>query len=231
MRSAVTLALLLALAAAVPGCKRADRNDTAVLGGYGQAAGPAPAASALTDAQGRTLPAPPAPSQSRPQVVRLGGEQALAAWVQDAHVVASTWTPAAGWSQAQPLERIYGESSDVQLAANAQGQALALWHHRVGNIHSLRFSQLGAEGWSPPDVVRGALQRPAVAAAAPGQSAPQLWMDAQGRVVARWPSGFHANEDQMARYAPGEGWTGVVSVPVASAPSASPPSPAPSSAR
>jgi len=227
MRRGATLALLLALALA-GGCKRAERNNTAVLGGYGQAA---PSSPALADAQGRAIPAPPAPQLSRPQVVRSGDEQALAAWVQDGHVVASAWTPAAGWTPGQPLERIYGESTDVQLAANGQGAAMAVWHHRVGNIHSLRFSRFDAQGWSLPDVVPGALPRPGAAGMPPGQNAPQLHMDAQGKVLAQWPSGFHANEDQMAQYLPGTGWSRAINVPVASAPSASPPVPAPSSAR
>jgi hypothetical protein len=78
--------------------------------------------------------------------------------------------------------------------------------------------------------VPGALPRPAVTGTPPGQDAPQLQMDAQGDVLARWPSGFHANQTQAARYTPGEGWSGAASEPVASAQSASPPPRGPSSA-
>ena len=161
--------------------------------------------------------------------MRSGDEQAIAAWIADHHVVAATWTPA-GWSAPQPLERIYVDSGDVQLASNGQGRAMAVWHHRVGNIHSLRFSRFDAQGWSVPDVIPGALPRPEAAGAPPGNDAPQLQMDAQGNVVAQWPSGFDANETQVARYVEGQGWQGATSEPVASAPSASPPPRAPSSA-
>jgi hypothetical protein len=222
MKAGGVLALLLA-ASLVAGCKDA-KDNTAVLGGYGHpSAGP-------PDAQGQAIPAPPAPAGAKPQLVRVADEQAIAAWIADDHAVVSTWTPQAQWSAPQPLERIYGQSSDVQLASNGAGRAIAVWHHRVGNIHSLRFSVLGPDGWSPPDVVPGALPRPSTPGAPPGVDAPRLQMDAQGNVLAQWPSGFHANEMQVARYTAGQGWSPAASEPVASAPSASPPPRAPSSA-
>jgi len=226
-------AALLLVAAALAGCRdgNVNRNSTAVLGGQAQQGPAAPAMPALTDAQGRPIPAPPAPAGTQAQAVRSGDASALAVWVAGGHVQAASWTPATGWSAPQPLEQIHGEPGDVQLVSNGQGQAMALWHHRVGNIHSLRFSRLDANGWSQPDVLPGAMPRPAVAGSPPGESAPQLQMDAQGVVEARWPSGFRAGEDQSARFTPGAGWTRAVTVPVASAPSASPPSPFPSSAR
>jgi len=229
MKHAGALGLVL-LAAALAGCQD-HRNNTAVLGGYGNGPAGEPSPPALTDAQGHVIPAPAVPPRTRITAVRSGDEQAIAAWIADHHVVAATWTPA-GWSAPQPLERIYGESSDVQLASNGQGRAMAVWHHRVGNIHSLRFSRFdAASGWSLPDVVPGALPRPEVAGTPPGRDAPQLQMDAEGNVVARWPSGFHANEMQTARYAAGQGWSDAASEPVASATPASPAPPAPSSAR
>ena len=216
------LALAL-LAAALAGCGDADRHrsNTAVLGAHGPSG----------SAQGRAIPPPPAPQNARAQVVRSGGEAAVAAWIADDHVVASAWTPAGGWSPPEPLERIYGDPSDVQLASNGEGQAMAVWHHRGGNIHSLRFSRFDGKGWSPPDVLPGALPRPPVAGTPPGADAPRLSMDPQGNVTAQWPSGFHANEMQAARYTPGEGWSRPASEPVASAPSASQPNPSASSAR
>lgn len=223
-----TLALML-LAAALAGCgeRHANRNDTSVLGGNSHdEAGSAQ----LADAQGRAIPAPPAPPLSHATVVRSGDQQAVAAWVQDGHAVATTWSPPRGWAPAQPLEAIYGEASDVQVASNGQGQAMAVWHHRVGNIHSLRFSRFDGTRWSTPDVLPGALPQPDVAGAPAAANAPQLQMDARGDVVAQWTSGFHANEMQVARFTPGEGWSRPVNQPVASAPSASLPPRAPSSA-
>lgn len=215
-------ALLLALALAA--CGERQHNDTRVLGGQGGAPN-----RDLGGAGG--LPAPPAPPRASPNVVRAGPDLALAAWVADDHVLASSWTRASGWSAPQPLERIYGSSSDLQLASNGQGVAMAVWHHQVGNIHSLRFSRHDGSGWSVPDVLPGALPRPSVAGTPPGQNAPQLQVDADGKVTARWPSGFHADEMQVAQHTPGEGWSRAATSPLASAPSASPPLPAASSAR
>lgn len=203
-------------------------NNTAVLGSYG----PPGAGATLSDAQGLAIPAPPVPHGARAQMVRSGDESALAVWVADDQVVATTWTRAGGWSAPQTLEQIYGTSSDPQIASNGRGSAMVVWHHRVGNIHSLRFSRFeAAAGWSPPDVVPGALPKPEVAGEPPGRAAPQLQMDAAGTVVARWPSGFHANEMQSARYLPGQGWTPAATESVASATPASPAPRAPSSAQ
>lgn len=222
------LALLLA-AALVAGCgDHADGNDsTRVLGGYGSAASGNPA---LRDAGGRTIPLPPAPAGTAAQVVPVADAGALAVWIVDHHVVASGWDRVAGWSAPQPLERIYGDSAEVQLAGNGH-TGMAVWQHRVGNIHSLRFSRFDGQEWSVPDVLPGALPRPVVAGTPPGRDAPQLAMDAEGNVLARWPSGFHASEMQAARYAAGEGWSRATSEAVASAPSASPALPAASSVR
>jgi hypothetical protein len=232
-RGAVPALVLLALLA---GCgdrqDSAHRNNTAVLGGSGPGPSRPEPAVALTDARGRPIPPPPAPAQATVQAMRSADDAALAVWVQDSHVVASTWTRASGWNAAQSLERIYGDSTDPRLASNGKGTAMAVWHHRVGNIHSLRYSRFEvAGGWSVPDVLPGALPRPNVSGRADTPDAPRLEMDAQGNVLAQWPSGFHANEMQVARYAAGQGWSRATSEPVASAPSASPANPAPSPGR
>lgn len=223
MRQATWVAALVLAGAALGGCRdaRVDHEGGAVPGQSG---------AALTDAKGQPIPAPPAPPGARPRMARTAGDGALAVWISDTQVMSATWTRSAGWTLPQPLERIYGEASDVQLAGNGQGQAMAVWQHRVGNVHSLRFSHYGPDGWSVPDVVPGALPQPDVAGMAPDQGVPQLQMDAQGAVVARWPSGFHANELQSARYTPGAGWSRPATEAVASAPSASPGPRAPSSA-
>jgi hypothetical protein len=233
MQGLVPALVLLALLA---GCgerqESAQRNNTAVLGSNGPGPSRPGGAFALTDDQGRAIPPPPAPARAFVQGARSGDDQALAVWVQDGHVAAATWTRAAGWTAPQPLERIYGDSTDPRLASNGKGEAMAVWHHRVGNIHSLRYSRFdAASGWSIPDVLPGALPRPNVGARPDAPDAPRLQMDAEGNVVAEWPSGFHANETQQARYTAGQGWTRATSEPVASAPSASPANPAPPAVR
>jgi hypothetical protein len=156
------------------------------------------------------------PAGVRAQAVRSGEDSALALWVQDKHVVSSTWSNASGWSAAQPLEDIYGVASDAQLASNGRGAAMAVWRHTVGRIESLRFSRFeqGA-GWSRPDVMPGALPRPDAGLAV--DDGPRLEMDASGNVTAQWPSGFQPDEVQTARYVDGQGWTDAASAPVAAA--------------
>jgi hypothetical protein len=226
--------LLLVLSALLAACDdvgergAGDRNNTAVLGGYGPPAARPNPVPTLSDARGNLIPPPPVPADAQPRMALLDDEEALAVWVSDRRVVASRWIRATGWTQPQPLERIYGESGNAQVVSNGRGVAMAVWHHRVGNIHSLRFSRFDPSGgWSQPDVLAGALPRPGGSA----QDAPQLAMDAEGNVTARWTSGFQADEMQVARFTPRTGWSEPASEPVATASRASPAPPAPSSAR
>ena len=211
--------IALLLAAAIGGCgdarppatTQADGNNTAVLGGYGKGPQGAAPEAALTDANGQPIPAP----NDKARLARLGPDSAIAVWVQDAHVVASVHTTGAGWSTPQPLEEIYGEASDPQVASNGNGVAMAIWRHTVGNIQSLRASRFEkAAGWAVPDVMPGALPRPR--SEGPG-AAPQLRMDAQGNAFAEWPSGFATGETQSTRYVAGHGWSRALSEPVATA--------------
>ena len=221
------LALALAAACALAGCRDgADGAHTAVMGGSDGK--PREAAQvALTDGRGRTIPQPPLPADAAPRVVRAGEEGALAVFVGHGHPMAAVYAPGTGWSAPQPLEDIHGDASDVQLAANAAGAGMAVWRHTVGTIQSLRFSRYDpSAGWTVPDVMPGALPRP------PGQaSPPQLQMDEAGNVAARWPSGFDPLETQVSRYSVGQGWSRAVSESVAMAPGASLPRPSPSSGR
>ncbi|HZN48447.1 MAG TPA: hypothetical protein VFB71_12550 [Ramlibacter sp.] len=231
MRTVGLVCALLAAGLALAACRDADKEHHAstVLGGASPETQRVPSSPKLTDASGQAVPAPPAPANSAPRMALSGGDGALAVWVQGGDVLASAWTRAGGWTAAQLLERLHGESRDPQLASNGQGAAMAVWHHQVGNIHSLRFSRFeAATGWSVPDVLPGALPKPAVAGMAPGQNAPRLEMDAEGKVLARWPSGLRANAFQDARHVPGQGWETPNSEPVASAPLTSAgPAPAP----
>ena len=220
------VAAALALAACGDGQRAGGaRNDTAVLGSSGPQGSRAGAAPPLTDGAGRPIP-PPTTTGRALQMTRSADDAALAVWIQDGDVLAAAWTPAAGWSAPQPLERIHGDSSDPQIVSNGKGQAMTVWHHAVGNIHSLRFSRFdAATGWSVPDVMPGAMPRPAAAGAPPGQDAPRLEMDEAGNVAARWPSGFHANEMQVARFTLGQGWSEASNerIAAAAAPAASGP--------
>lgn len=194
-------------------------NSTSVLGGQAQGQVRTPDGKMLADGRGNAIPPPPLPAGTQAQAVRSADDGALALWVQDGHVVASAWSRAAGWGVPQPLEQIYGMASDPQVASNGRGAAMAVWRHTVGSIQSLRYARFeAAAGWTQPDVVPGALPRPDVSGTA-DPTVPRLQMDAQGNVVAQWPSGFAADEMQTARYVAGQGWTEASSERMASGPS------------
>jgi len=220
-------AALLAAAAGLAGCGERDpaAPDAAVLGGSSADAPDAAASAAPADDSDLAIPPPTLPSGGRAGLARTGNGTAVAVWVQDGHVVAASFRRASGWSAPRPLEQIYGHASDARVAANGQGTAMALWRHTVGSVESLRYSRFDASagGWSPPDVVPGALPRPQAPAAAGDADAPRLEMDAQGNVTARWPSGFDPAEEQVARYRAGEGWSPAGNERLAAAPAASAP--------
>lgn len=217
--AALALASLLLAAckdAPVPPRVTANPNDTAVLG---SAREPQATPGTLRDASGRLVPAPPMPRDTSVQMALVAPDTALALWVEDGRAVSAAWTPSFGWSAPQPLERIFGQASDGQLASNGRGEAMALWRHTVGNIESLRFSRYEAgRGWATPDVMPGALPRSRPEGAAAGRAAegaPRLTMDAAGNAVAQWPSGFDEREFQTARFVAGRGWSRAESQPMA----------------
>lgn len=217
-------ALLLAVASLciLAACERdgagtaASPSNTAVMGGYG----PAPSAASA-------VPAPPAPRGARIELAPADGETTLALWEDRGTVYASRHTRAAGWEPARPLEDIGGDASNLRLASNGNGVAMAIWQHTVGRIESLRYSRWeAAGGWSTPDVMPGALPRPRQ----PGKTAGGLVEDAtarvevdgQGNARAQWLSGFGQDQVQASTYVPGEGWARPVDLPRQAATSASP---------
>jgi hypothetical protein len=217
------IAIWMAAAAlcALAGCERngdstaSGASNTAVLGGYGPPRG----SSAVDPVTG--LPVPPAPRQATPHVVRADRDAVLALWEEQGQVMASRWD-GGRWEPAQALEAIAGEASNLRVVGNGNGAAMAVWQHTVGRIDSLRFSAWDSRGgWSPPDVMPGALPR----ARQPGKTAgglvqaaaPVLEIDAQGNVRAQWLSGFAQDQVQASTYVPAEGWARPVDLPLQAA--------------
>lgn len=212
--------LAVAAACALVGCDRgqdAERraSNTAVMGGYGP-----PRAGSPQDATG--IPAPPAPRGARVHVAPADAETALAVWEDQGRVMASRHTRAGGWEQPVPLEDIAGNASNVRLASNSNGVAMAVWQHTVGRIEALRYSRWeDANGWSQPDVMPGAQPRPTQPGKTAGNgvdnAAVQLEVDALGNARAQWRSGFDASEVQASTFVPGEGWSRAIDLPLAAA--------------
>ena len=172
-------------------------SNTAVLGSNGQQR------KAPERAVAPSFPAPPAPNGSEVDIAPLPSGAALAVWPQGGQVHGARFTPAAGWSAAQPLETIRGEVNDLELAGNDKGDAMAVWRHTLGDIQSLRFSRWTPDaGWAPPDVIPGVLPRRLNSGVRP-----RLMMDTAGGVTLQWPSGFGGTSAQVTRYETGRGWS------------------------
>lgn len=209
----LSLALSLALAAttllALSGCRDAPSptaSNTAVLGGSGPPRSQA------------DIPPPQVSRAAHPQVVRLGEHEALAVWEEGGNILAARYFPITGWQPPEALENIGGQSSSPRIAANAGGVAIAVWQHTVGRIESLRYARFeDGRGWSPPDVMPGALPRPRQ----PGKTAPAslvtIEVDPRGNAVAQWPSGFDEGQQQVSTYVEGEGWSRPIDLPLAKA--------------
>jgi hypothetical protein len=172
-------------------------SNTAVLGSYGQ---PNVVAPAVPNA--RSFPAPPAPKGADVEVVPQPSGQALAVWSQEGTVHGARFA-GGRWTDAKALEEIRGEVSDLELAGNDAGAAMAVWRHTVGEIQSLRYARWSPEsGWAAPDVIPGVLPRRLNSGARPS-----LMMDETGNVTLQWPSGFGGTSAQVTRFEAGRGWT------------------------
>ncbi|MES2940030.1 MAG: hypothetical protein V4864_20295 [Pseudomonadota bacterium] len=216
-RARLGAAAMAVLVAALGGCKRggdtaaedASPGTTSVLGSYGRGAG--------ATAQG-PLSAPPAPPKARVRMAAVAPHTTMAVWIDQGRMYAARHSPVRGWDAAQALDPIYGQASAPRLVSNGQGSAMAVWHHTVGQIDSLRYSRYDVRtGWSEADVLPGALPRAAAAGQDAEATAPHLQMDGAGNVRAEWPSGFSAQQLQVSTFVPGEGWARPLDVPLASA--------------
>lgn len=198
------------------GCDRESRgpssaSNTAVLGSPASAPRAVEPPPVLRDPSGQSVTLPLIPAGVAAQAAFTAPDIAWAVWVQEGRAVGARYTGGA-WEAPIPFERIAGTDSDVQLATNGQGTALALWRHTVGKIESLRYSRWeAATGWSGPDVLHGALPQARPPGLEPGQphaaTAPKLTMDASGTAYAEWPSGFDPGQVQSAMNLRRQGWT------------------------
>lgn len=171
-------------------------GSTAVMGSYGQP--PVPSTQVAP-----SFPPTPAPKGTEVELVPQPGGGAVAVWPQDGQVRSSRYAPGAGWTEPQALEGIRGEVSDLELAGNMHGAAMAVWRHTLGDIQSLRYARFSVEeGWAPADVIPGLLPRRLNS----GTRA-RLIMDDTGNVTLQWPSGFGGTSAQVTRFEAGRGWT------------------------
>lgn len=125
---------------------------------------------------------------------------ALAVWIQDDGVQGNVWSnrysPTSGWGAALLIETNDDESAtNLKLAVNASGDALALWQHGP-DIWSNRY--LSGSGWGTAV---------AIDSAAGGAADPAIAIDPSGNGFALWrQNAIGRNDVWFNRYLASEGW-------------------------
>lgn len=117
--------------------------------------------------------------------------------VQVANGPALTFTTADGaWAAAQGLENGTGDAQEPNIAVNAQGRAVAVWHHIVNFVGTVQASvYVPGSGWSTPHSL-GLGTNPEVAT------------DASGHAIAAWGGLYNGTWSLWtSRHAPDGGWT------------------------
>jgi hypothetical protein len=140
-----------------------------------------------------------------PHVAVDASGNAIAVWPQSDgtrySICASIFTPLGGWSTPTPLENDPNDARNVQLAANAHGDAFAVWT-QTNPVRPIVWARryLAGSGW-------GALTR--IQSDTNGEGfAPQVAIGPDGSAVAVWHQTDGTRYNVWAnRYSPGIGWS------------------------
>ncbi|HVE54688.1 MAG TPA: hypothetical protein VNB23_15005, partial [Ramlibacter sp.] len=114
-------------------------------------------------------------------------------------VFSSRFTAATGWEAPHPLEAGNNTAHDVRIAADAAGNAIAVWYQWDGVRYSVWAARRAAgAAWGNAGLIESSSD---------GAAAPQLAMNAGGEAIAVW-SQFDGirNSIWAARYTPADGW-------------------------
>ena len=125
---------------------------------------------------------------------------ALAVWWQSdgtrTHIWANRYTPGTGWGTPEIIETETDGGAFLQIAMNANGNALAVWHDD-GDIWSNHYTP--GTGWGTAALVE--TDNSGIA------SLPQIAIDSGGNALAVWQVRDGAREDLWSsRYTAGTGW-------------------------
>ncbi|MCC6993220.1 MAG: Ig-like domain-containing protein [Deltaproteobacteria bacterium] len=120
---------------------------------------------------------------------------------QPGHVRARRYVVGTGWTAVVDVDQGDITSAWAEVAVDATGRAVAIWHHRVGTSHGLRAASMDATGtWAA-----------AVDVVAPGPGGinfPKLAMNYAGDAVLAWQQGdAGVLSGWRARYSPSTGWS------------------------
>lgn len=126
---------------------------------------------------------------------------ATAVWIQDLAmggptVFANRYTPGVGWGTPAPIGTGTAQESGPQVAADAAGNAHALWHEHDGaRLRAWTSLYTPAGGWGPAALLDNG----------DGNAfGSQLAVDAAGHAVAVWTQQTNL---MASRYVPGTGWS------------------------
>jgi hypothetical protein len=119
---------------------------------------------------------------SAPQIALDANGNALAVWYQFDGAADGIWsnryTAGSGWGSATLIENNAGDAADPQIAFDASGNALAVWDHIIGGIHSIVANRHTAgSGWGTAGLIENN---------AGGAAYPQIAIDANGNALAVW---------------------------------------------
>lgn len=138
-----------------------------------------------------------------PQIAMDASGNALVVWPQrdgaTLSIMANRYDAALGWGVAAPIETGAETATSPQVAMDANGNAIAVWHHRDATSFSVIANRYTAGiGWGNAQAIE----------ASPNNAVnPQVAFDAQGRAMAIWAQFDGTDYSVMAnRYTPVSGW-------------------------
>jgi len=136
-----------------------------------------------------------------PQVAVDAGGNAVAVWHQSDGTRDNIWSnrysPTAGWGTPERIEADNaGDAADAQVAIDASGNAVAVWHQSDGTRHDI-WSNRYEGGWGIAERIEADNAGDALG--------PQVAVDASGNAIAVWHQSNGTREDIWSnRYE--EGW-------------------------
>jgi hypothetical protein len=149
------------------------------------------------------IDAPDASDAHTPQVSFDVQGNAVAVWQQQqgtrSSIHGNRMVAGAGWGSATPIENGSGHASAPQIASDASGQVLVVWHLQGSHHTTVVASRyLAGAGWGTATQI---------APAKVNAYNPKIGLDTHGEVLAQWqqPQGAH-NYNGTSRYAAGVGW-------------------------
>lgn len=140
-----------------------------------------------------------------PRIAVNSNGNAIAVWEQTAgsqrYFLVNRYTPGQGWGTPQLVETgNAGAAYDPQIAIDAGGNAVLVWHQHDGTRSNIRANRYTAgQGWGVPQLIE--------TDNADSASYPQIAIDANGNALAVWYQSDGTRYNIRAnRYTAGTGW-------------------------